>query len=47
MRKRCVNCKDVMRWDKKVRLCPVCRRTYGWGAFIGGLVGGIIVKLFT
>lgn len=40
-RRTCWNCRDVISDARKVALCPVCRRTYG----VGGFVGGVIVAL--
>jgi hypothetical protein len=43
--KACINCDDVMDGAKRIRLCPVCRRTYGRGALIGGVIAGVVMKL--
>jgi hypothetical protein len=41
----CWNCDDLVAHVNRVRLCPVCSRTYGWGAFIGGAVMTILCKV--
>lgn len=39
---RCWNCADYT--ASRIRLCPVCSRTYGLGAFVGGLLVGALVR---
>lgn len=43
----CKNCKDELKDWRLIPLCPICRRTYGWGAAVGGVITGILVKLFS
>lgn len=43
--RRCWNCKDAIDAARRVPLCPVCRRTYGWGIFVGGVIVGALMKL--
>lgn len=41
--RRCWNCKDAVAAANRIKLCPVCSRTYGLGGFVGGLIIGIVM----
>lgn len=41
--RRCRNCRVPFRG---LLFCSDCRRMGNWGLFIGGIIGGLVLKLF-